>query len=251
MTSAISHQDLSDLIGRIYDCTLEPSRWKATVDAMRSLIEGADAQLALIDVRQYRYLVTANVGLDARSLEEQALYTRNIYETLERVFDDGLSMDEPLIVTRAMSAAALAACPYVQEWVRPRGLVDAAQLHLMRTPERIAVLAFERHESVGFYGDREVEILRLLLPHVRRAVTISNVLDVQAIEKARMAETLDALKLGVVLANEDSRILHANRVAEEMMRDGGAICDRLSHRDSSRATTTPAKVSVLGANDEG
>ena len=69
-------------------------------------------------------------------------------------------------------------------------------------------------------------LMRLLVPHLRRAVTISNVLDVQAIEKARMAETLDALKLGVVLANEDSRILHANRAAEEMMRDGGPLRDR-------------------------
>ncbi len=68
--------------------------------------------------------------------------------------------------------------------------------------------------------------MRLLIPHLRRAVTISNVLDVQAIEKARMAETLDALKLGVVLANEDSRILHANRAAEAMMREGGPLRDR-------------------------
>jgi DNA-binding CsgD family transcriptional regulator len=41
-----------------------------------------------------------------------------------------------------------------------------------------------------------------------------------------MAETLDALRLGVVLADQDSRILHANRAAEEMMRDGVAIRDR-------------------------
>ena len=68
--------------------------------------------------------------------------------------------------------------------------------------------------------------MRLLIPHLRRAVTISNVLDVQVVEKARMAETLDALKLGVVLANEDSRILHANRAAEDMMRDGGPLRDR-------------------------
>jgi hypothetical protein len=80
--------------------------------------------------------------------------------------------------------------------------------------------------SAASFGDREIEVVRLLIPHVRRAVTISNVLDVQAIEKARMAETLDALKLGVVLANEDSRILHANRAAEAMMRDGGPLRGR-------------------------
>src|SRR5262245_39659606 len=41
-----------------------------------------------------------------------------------------------------------------------------------------------------------------------------------------MGETLDALKLVVVLANEDSRILHANRAAQEMMRNGGPLRER-------------------------
>jgi DNA-binding CsgD family transcriptional regulator len=43
---------------------------------------------------------------------------------------------------------------------------------------------------------------------------------------ARVSETLDVLKLGVVLASADSRILHANRAAQEMMRDGGPLSNR-------------------------
>jgi len=41
-----------------------------------------------------------------------------------------------------------------------------------------------------------------------------------------MAETLDALKLVIVLANEDSNILYANCAAKEMMRNGGPLRDR-------------------------
>jgi hypothetical protein len=44
MTSAISHQDLSDLIGRIYDCTLDPSRWEATLDAIRTLLRADEVE---------------------------------------------------------------------------------------------------------------------------------------------------------------------------------------------------------------
>jgi DNA-binding CsgD family transcriptional regulator len=49
------------------------------------------------------------------------------------------------------------------------------------------------------------------------------VLDARAIEKARMAEALDALKCGVVLTNQSGAILHANRVAERMFRHGGSV----------------------------
>jgi hypothetical protein len=41
-------------------------------------------------------------------------------------------------------------------------------------------------------------------------VTISNALEAGTIEKARMADTLDTLQIGVVLADKGSRILHAN-----------------------------------------
>src|SRR5262249_32894072 len=115
--------------------------------------------------------------------------------------------------------------PYYQDAVS-LGFIDFIQTHLMRSPTRMSALGFGRHQSAGVFGDREVELMRLLIPHLRRAVTISNVLDAQAIETARMAETLDALKLGGVLANEDSRILHANRAAEEMMRDDGPLRGR-------------------------
>jgi DNA-binding CsgD family transcriptional regulator len=139
------------------------------------------------------------------------------------LLDNGLSMQEPLVVSRMLSPEDLAG-PW--QGAVSMGFIDFIQGHLMRTPTRISLLGFGRHQSVGVFGDREIELLRLLIPHVRRAVTISNVLDVQAIEKARMTETLDTLKIGVVLANEDSRILHANRAAEEMMRDGGPLRSR-------------------------
>ena len=65
--------------------------------------------------------------------------------------------------------------------------------------------------------------MRLLIPHVRRAVTISNVLDAKTIEATRMSEALDALKLGVILADPQAAIVHANRAAEAMLRADGPL----------------------------
>jgi DNA-binding CsgD family transcriptional regulator/PAS domain-containing protein len=241
MTVSISHQDLSDLIGRIYDCTLDPSRWEATLDAIRSLLRCPTAQLALVDLRQHRVLIQKTLGMEAQMIEAVNKHMPEITQFIEGHLDNGLSMDGPLVVSR-MGPPYLS--PHYWETVRLGGFVDFAQTILMRTPTRMSALGFGRHESVGVLGDREIEILRLLIPHVRRAVTISNVLDVQVIEKARMAETLDALKLGVVLANEDSRILHVNRAADEMMRNGGPLRD---HGGVLRAEGGAASVEIRSA----
>jgi hypothetical protein len=62
------------------------------------------------------------------------------------------------------------------------------RLYLMRTPRYDAGIGVGQNERQGLITDREIELGRLLLPHLRRAVTISNVLDVRTIEGARTAE---------------------------------------------------------------
>jgi DNA-binding CsgD family transcriptional regulator len=97
------------------------------------------------------------------------------------------------------------------------------QYCLMWTPERFGGLGFARNTLQGPFTDHELEIGGLLLPHIKRAVTISNVLDARTIEKARMTETLDALQCGVILTDERGAILYANNSAEEMLSNGSAI----------------------------
>jgi DNA-binding CsgD family transcriptional regulator len=132
-------------------------------------------------------------------------------------------LDEPLVLSRRVTRAYLEASPYVQECLKPQGLIDIMQLFLLHTPTRVAGIGLARHERQGIITEREIELGGLLLPHVRRALMISNVLDVRTIEGARMAEALDALRCGVVLTNERGAILHANRSAERMLCNGDPI----------------------------
>jgi hypothetical protein len=110
--------------------------------------------------------------------------------------------------------------PYVQECLKPQGIVDIMQHFLFDTPTRYAVFAVSKNEQQGIVTDRETELGALLLPHLRRAVMISDVLDVRTIERARMAEALDALRCGVVLTDMHAAILHANSSADSMLRNG-------------------------------
>jgi DNA-binding CsgD family transcriptional regulator len=77
------------------------------------------------------------------------------------------------------------------------------------------------------FGPREIELMRLLAPHVRRAVTISDLLDMQTVEVNALTSTLDALRIGVVFVDGQARILHANRAAKNML-DQHAPIDSVS-----------------------
>jgi DNA-binding CsgD family transcriptional regulator len=65
--------------------------------------------------------------------------------------------------------------------------------------------------------------IELLLPHIRRAVMISSVLDVCEIERTQMARMLDTVRCAALLTDERGSILHANRSAEQMLSKGQLI----------------------------
>src|SRR5215831_2084183 len=179
--------------------------------------------LALSDLRHHRFLLNKTVGIEPYQMEQLSKHLPEINATLGKALASLPLLDEPLVLSRYLTPADIETSPHFQEFVKPTGMVDIMQLFLMHTPMHHAGLGVGRSEQQGIITEREIELGKLLLPHIRRAVTISKVLDVRTIEGARMAEALDALQCAVVLTNEGGTILHSNRAAEQMLHEGGPI----------------------------
>jgi DNA-binding CsgD family transcriptional regulator/PAS domain-containing protein len=223
MAEPISSQDLSNLIGSIYDRALDPCGWDHTLSEVSEAFDGSTLLLTLIDLRYHRFLLYKSVGLKPAAIERQPKYLPEMNAILGSALASWESLDEPHVDSRHITPTYIRTSPFFQEWVRPTGLVDFMKFFLMHTPTRLSFLGLGRHERQGIITAREIQFGKLLLPHLRRALTISEVLDVGTIAGVRMAETLDALRCAVVLTNERGTILHANRAAEQMLREGSLI----------------------------
>jgi hypothetical protein len=57
MPAFVSPEALSTLIGSIYDCALDPSRWDQTLGEMREALECQNAAIRLNDIRHHRFLI--------------------------------------------------------------------------------------------------------------------------------------------------------------------------------------------------
>jgi DNA-binding CsgD family transcriptional regulator/PAS domain-containing protein len=222
MAEALTPQALSGLIGSIYDCALDPARWEETLVDLRQAFDTQVGMLALADRRRNRLLIHRTVGIEPRWLEELERHVSEINQCME-VFGAQLSPDEPFVMSRQIPLAYSSTSPYIQNCLRPQGIVDIMQHYLLDTSTRYSVFAVSKNEKQGRITQREIELGGLLLPHLRRAVTISNALDVRTIERARLAQTLDALRCAVLLTREDSAIVHANAAAENLLRDGELV----------------------------
>ena len=62
-----------------------------------------------------------------------------------------------------------------------------------------------------------MRLLTLLSPHVCRAITISDALNLKAIRSEALEVTLNALTSGVYLADSLGRIIYTNRAAEQQI----------------------------------
>jgi hypothetical protein len=75
VAEVISHQALSGLIGSIYDCAIDPSRWEQTLIAIKDAFDCDMSVIGLGDFRQQRFLFLKAVGFEPCQMEN----SRNIW----------------------------------------------------------------------------------------------------------------------------------------------------------------------------
>jgi hypothetical protein len=102
---------------------------------------------------------------------------------------------------------------FYEEFLKPQGIFDTIGFNVLRTEQRFGWFAANRLKGQSRYGDAEVRLLTLLAPHVCRAFTISDVLNLKTIRSEVLEVTLNALTSGVYLADSLGRIIYTNRAA--------------------------------------
>jgi DNA-binding CsgD family transcriptional regulator/PAS domain-containing protein len=220
----VDAERLSELIGAIYDCVLDPGRWDTTLDEVREFLDCANVALSVLDLQANSYRVQKVIGIEPYWLSKADEYFGDfakLYHTLPDL--QTRPIDEPLSPSRDCDRATVVASRYYRQWARPQGLVDSIGMLLMRSPGRLAELGLGRHESVGLVTDREVRLLRLLAPHLRRAVMITDLIDMKTLEAEAFSGALDTLTVGIILAAADGEVLHANRAATKMLDRGTPV----------------------------
>src|ERR1700751_5241076 len=105
MADAISRQALSDLIGSIYDCALDPSRWDETLADIKEALDCHGITLTLSDLRYDRLLLQKAAGLEASALKQLPIHAPEMHARLRDALASWPSLDDPLVVSRHFSTA--------------------------------------------------------------------------------------------------------------------------------------------------
>jgi DNA-binding CsgD family transcriptional regulator/PAS domain-containing protein len=218
MVDVLDREALSDLIGLIYDCSVDASRWSVTLSALSRALDFQNAGLSWVDFVAAHTLLDVSVGIEdswrrtQHDYDAEALALWGSFEALQRY-----PLGEPQVMSSVAGRPAIERSAYYREWGRPQGLIDLVALPLVRTPSTIGNIAMGRGQAAGPVGGRELDALRLLSPHFQRALAIGKLFDLKALEIHAFGETLNGLATPVVLVDPDLVVLSANRAAETLL----------------------------------
>ena len=219
----VTDESLSELIGSIYDCALDPGRWDETLAQIARAFDSERVILSLNDLGRDRMLISKAVGWEPYWLEQRARHLPEVHAALAAWLAGNPGPETPFIASREVPASARAALRYEQEVLGPLGIGDIAHFFLIRSALLFSELVVAWQRSQGDIGEREIRLGALLGPHLRRALTINDVLDMKSLEQQALGATLDSITIGVVIVGGGARILFANAAARRMLDRGAPV----------------------------
>ena len=239
---SVPSEELSRVIGLIYDCAIDQALWPKALEAMCGLIGAKFGSIALHDPSQQSVRYSKYWGAEPDFLERVRQYEQT-YAALMPFHDiiPIFELDEPANTAMMMNASGrndFYQTRFYKEWAEPAGLKDVASTILFRSETRFCIFAMHTPVGADFVSLRELDITRLLVPHVKRAVLISDILDMRTLEACSVKSTLDLLTAAVVLTDGEAHVIHANTAARAMLAAGDpvqTVADRLTIRNSDAA----------------
>jgi DNA-binding CsgD family transcriptional regulator len=214
-------EQVSRLIGDIYDAALDPALWPRTLEAIASFIPVSAVNLFAQDALKKSANVFYVHGLDPAYI--QAYF--DTYIKINPLFPTALFFEVGRIVTEdeVLPRAQLRSTRFVKEWVEPQGYIDSMATILEKSAVSCAVFSVLRHKRDGMVDERARRGMELIVPHVRRALLIGKVIDLHKVEAAALADALDGLAAGLFLVDGIGRIVHANISGHGMLAKGDVL----------------------------
>jgi len=213
----MTNEELSDLIGRIYDCALDPQHWPATIEHISGAVGAAIGFIVLHDYRtnQGRRLFDHGVTDYWRARYAELVATNPVTEVVATREVGAVDTLGTMFHDDRWEVSA-----FNQQWMRGQGLRDVLGMLVLRSGRRVGWLGALRREELGAFAPGHAQLFRLLSPHICRSLRISDMLDLRSIASEQLAATLDALTVPVFLLDEPGRVTHQNAAAQHLLDAG-------------------------------
>jgi DNA-binding CsgD family transcriptional regulator len=225
-------EQLSALIGDIYDAVLDPAQRTDVIDKIAHFTGGHSGGLLSKHCLSNSENLYCYIGADPDSLQA---YSES-YPKLDPTADaPSFGVEQVVSTADLVPYEEFRRGRFYREWARPHGWVDIASAVIEKSATSCTFLSVARHEQSGMVDDEMRRRMALVIPHVRRALLIGKTVNLKEAEAVCFSDILDGLSAGMILVDGNARIVHANAAGQAILEASDflrAVCGRLVASDA-------------------
>ena len=201
--------------------------------------------------------------LVARSADKVSLFSQMAYNTdpgSQKAFIENFANISPLLplerravpgdvitAPNIIASDAYKRSVFYNEWARKRDHYDYIGIILNKENTAMDYFAILRPHGAGLVTPFEVEQMKIIAPHIKRAYLLSNLLNEYKSQVDSLGSVIMNAGFGVVLATSDGQIVYANDVAETLMHLRRGLCCRQGRVIATDGKTTQKLQALISA----
>ena len=182
--------DYSLLLAAMYDCAIAPNLWPRVLPLLAGYMDSR----------------TAAIGARSRGSDKPGFFVEfgvapevhEIYVSNYRAINPRISamrmfrVDEPVRTEDVLAAEEFKQSAYYREFHLPFNIGDVLLAKVIEDAHRIVSCNVSGKQG---YSLDDIERFRALCPHIRRILTISDLLEQRTVERDLLAEVLQLIRL--------------------------------------------------------
>lgn len=112
---------------------------------------------------------------------------------------------------------------YYQNYLKPNRIIDGMQITIREPNGLYAWIGLGRAEGSTFFGDRDIELTRKLLPHLSRALRIYSAINRAESHVDIYEDLVDRLSVGIIILDSQRNIIKINHPASILLVGDGDV----------------------------
>jgi len=215
-TPLISTEAMSQLIAALYESAMDPQHWKVFLELLRSCANGNYASLVVRDPHgeNVGWVISATGGRsEVIPYDPYAQWSPFL----------GIAKDQVLTLRDVMTESEWHSCRYYTDWCKGVDIEHILAVDVMTDNGCSYGWRITRPASAGAFESRQLDLVRMLVPHLRRVLNMQLNLhrDRQVISLYGRATA--QLMMGVVILDQAGKMIEANPAATTILNLGDGI----------------------------
>jgi DNA-binding CsgD family transcriptional regulator len=207
----ISNTELTALIASIYDAASDPGQWSQFLAMLSRITGGTSALILMHETKRANHTISASWAFEPKALR---LYQER-YGALDVWAERGhIKPAGHVCTSESLSPVSeLVRTEFYNDFARPHDVKHGMFGVVANQSNTLASVSVFRDPTAGQFADGQLEVLRLIIPHVQRAFAIHfTFADLQS-RTAGFESALIMIQLGVVMISPKGKVLSMNRSA--------------------------------------